>query len=102
MSDFDKDREDFEDEENENYITLTDDDGNEVSFEVLDTIEYKDRVFSVLLPFDDEDDEVVILEMLFNGDDPEFVDFVSVEDEALLEEVFAEFQKRYEEGSDAE
>ena len=43
-------------EENENYITLTDDDGNEVSFEILDTVEYKERVFAVLLPFDEEDD----------------------------------------------
>lgn len=102
MSDFDKDIEELEDKENANYITLTDDDGNEVSFEVLDTLEYKDRVFSVLLPFDDEDDEVVILEMLFNGDDPEFADFVSIEDEELLEEVFAEFQKRYEDEFNAE
>lgn len=95
MSEFEKDME--EQEEEGSFITLTDDDGNDVSFEVLDTIEHKDRTFSVLLPFDDEDDEVVILEMLFSGEDSEYVDFVSVEDEALLEEVFAEFMRRYEE-----
>lgn len=95
MSEFEKDME--EQEEEGSFITLTDDDGNDVSFEVLDTIEHKDRTFTVLLPFDDEDDEVVILEMLFSGEDSEYVDFVSVEDEALLEEVFAEFMRRYEE-----
>ena len=61
MSDFDKEPEEFNGEENENYITLTDDDGNDISFEVLDTIEYKERLFAVLLPFEDEDDEVVYL-----------------------------------------
>ena len=93
MSDFDKEPEEFDGEENENYITLTDDDGNDISFEVLDTIEYKERLFAVLLPFEDEDDEVVILEVS-PGESPEFDDFITVDDEALLNEVFEEFQKR--------
>ncbi|HRR77149.1 MAG TPA: DUF1292 domain-containing protein [Ruminococcus sp.] len=91
MSDMNKEPEELE--ENENYITLTDDDGQDISFEVLDTIEYKDRLFAVLLPFEDEDDEVVILEII-PGEDPEMDDFVTVDDEALLNEVFEEFQKR--------
>ena len=95
MSDFDKEPEEFDGEENENYITLTDDDGNDISFEVLDTIEYKERLFAVLLPFEDEDDEVVILEVI-PGESPEFDDFITVDDEALLNEVFEEFQKRRE------
>jgi len=81
-------------EDEENYITLTDDDGNEVSFEILDTVEYKERLFAVLLPFDDEDDGIVILEII-EGEDEEFDDFVSVEDDALLDEVYTEFKKNY-------
>ncbi|MDO4863015.1 MAG: DUF1292 domain-containing protein [Ruminococcus sp.] len=81
-------------EDDENYITLTDDDGNEVSFEILDTVEYKERVFAVLLPFDEEDDGIVILEII-EGDDEDYDDFVSVEDDALLEEVYTEFKKNY-------
>lgn len=81
-------------EENENYITLTDDDGNEVSFEILDTVEYRERLFAVLLPFDEDDDGIVILEII-EGEDEEFDDFVAVEDEALLEEVYTEFKKNY-------
>ncbi|MBR6243445.1 MAG: DUF1292 domain-containing protein [Ruminococcus sp.] len=88
-----KDIEELEDD-NEDYITLTDDDGNDVSFEIIGTVEYKDRLFAVLLPFDDEDDEVVILEIL-PGEDPEYDDFVSVEDDDLLSEVFEEFKKNY-------
>jgi uncharacterized protein YrzB (UPF0473 family) len=78
----------------ENYITLTDDDGNEVSFEIIGTVEYKEHLYAVLLPFDDEDDEVVILEVI-PGDTPEEDDFVSVDDENLLGEVFEEFKKNY-------
>ena len=81
-------------EENENYITLTDDNGNEVSFEILDTVEYKERLFAVLLPFDEEDDGIVILEII-EGADEEFDDFVAVEDDVLLEEVYTEFKKNY-------
>ncbi len=89
-----KDAEEF-DEDNENYITLTDDDGKDISFEILDTIEYKERIFAVLLPFEDTDDEVVILEVI-PAEDPEYDDFVSVDDEELLNEVFEEFKKKNE------
>lgn len=82
------------DEENENYITLTDDNGEDVSFEILDTVEYKERLFAVLLPFESEEDEVVILEIL-PAEDPEYDDFVSVEDENLLNEVFEGFKKAH-------
>lgn len=82
------------DEENENYITLTDDNGEDVSFEILDTVEYKERLFAVLLPFESEEDEVVILEIL-PAEEPEYDDFVSVEDENLLNEVFEEFKKAH-------
>ena len=81
-------------EDNENYITLTDDDGNEVSFEILDTVEFNDRLLAVLIPFDEEDDGVVILEII-PSEDPEFDDFVAVEDDELVEKVFDEFKKNY-------
>ncbi len=93
MSDFNE--VDFEDidEDNADYITLTDDDGNDISFEILDTIEYNERLFAVLLPFDETDDEVVILEII-PGEEPESDDFISVDDEKLLGEVFEEFKKK--------
>ena len=83
-----------EEDEIENYITLTDDDGNDVSFEIIGNVEYKDHLYAVLLPFDDEDDEVVILEVI-PGETPDEDDFVSVDDDGLLNEVFEEFKKNY-------
>ncbi len=83
-----------EEEVNENYITLTDENGEEVSFELLDIVDYKERTFAVLLPFDEEDDGVVILELI-PSDDPDFNDFVGIEDDDLVQEVFEEFKKNY-------
>ncbi len=95
MSDFNERESEEFDEDNENYITLTDDDGKDISFEILDTIEYQERIFAVLLPFEDTEDEVVILEVI-PAEDPEYDDFVSVEDEELLNAVFEEFKKKNE------
>lgn len=96
MSDMnEKDLDELEEEDEiENYITLTDDDGNDVSFEIIGNVEYKDNLYAVLLPFDDEDDEVVILEVI-PGETPEEDDFVSVDDDELLGKVFEEFKKNY-------
>lgn len=84
-----------EDEVNENYITLTDDNGENVSFEMLGTVEYQERIFAVLIPFDEDDDGVVILELV-PTDDPEYDEFLGVDDDILLGEVFEEFKKSYE------
>jgi len=96
MSDIkDKELDELESEEEiENYITLTDDDGNDVSFEILGTVEYEDHLYGVLLPFEDEDDEVVILEII-PGETPDEDDFVSVDNDELLGKVFEEFKKDY-------
>lgn len=92
---------DLEMEDNGSFITLTDDNGEDVSFEVLDVIDYKEREFAVLLPFEDTEDEVVILEVV-PGEDEETDEFISVEDDSLLDEVFEEFLKRCEDESDSQ
>ncbi len=84
-----------EDENAENYITLTDDDGNDVSFEIIDTVQYEEKLYAVLIPFDEEDDEVVILEII-PGEEPESDEFVSVDDDELLAKVFEVFKAQYE------
>ena len=82
-----------ENDEQENYITLTDDNGEDISFEVLDTVSLEGHTYAVLLPFDDEDGEVVILEVILSEDGDEFI---SVDDDELLEEVYALFKENYE------
>ena len=83
-----------ENEELDNIIILNDEEGNEVSFEIIDTVEYDDRLFAVMIPFDEDDDGVVILEII-PAEEPEFDDFVSVDDDELLEAVFEKFKENY-------
>lgn len=99
MSDFIENEE--MEEENENYITLTDDNGDEVSFEVIGEVEYQERYFAVMLPFDEEDDGVVILEIM-PSDDEEMGEFLSIEDEELLQAVFEKFKSEYKGGYEFE
>ena len=76
-------------EEYMNVITLTDADGSDVDFEVLDIVPYKDSEYAVLLPVDDDSDavEAVILELLEASED-------GVEDQEILDAVFALFMER--------
>ena len=81
-------------EEYQNIVTLTDEDGIEVDFEILDIVPYKGSEYAVLLPVDyDDDPEAVILEILSSADDEE--DTLSgVDDESILDAVFALFMER--------
>ena len=47
-----------------------------------------------MIPFDDEDDEVVILEII-PTENPDESEFLSVDDDDLLGEIFEEFKKNY-------
>ena len=75
-------------------ITLTDDEGNEVEFEFLDVIEYDGDEYIVLIENDEDADEVVILKI--NALDEETEEYVSIDDEEILQTVFDMFKKKYE------
>ncbi len=85
--------------ERNDVIALTDEEGNELLFEILDVISHKERAFAVLLPTGEASDEVTILEVK-DGDAPDEEYLEGIEDEALLEEVFALFNERLEEGQE--
>lgn len=90
-----KNEEFIEEMENEGaLITLTDDEGNEVEFEFLDVIEYDNDEYIVLIENDEDADEVVILKI--NALDEETEEYVSIDDDEILETVFDMFKKGYE------
>ncbi len=94
MSDFNEINLENDDEASDHgeIIVLTDDDGNDIHFEILDLFPFRDKTYIVLIPFEDLDDEVVILEVLdADSEDP---DYITVDDEALLLDVFNEFLAR--------
>ena len=80
-------------EEEVSVLTLTDENGNDVEFEYLDCIEYQGKEFLVLMPMDDDADEIVILEV--EPVDEENENYLSVSDEAVLEAVYGIFKEKY-------
>ena len=75
-------------------ITLVDDEGNEVEFEFLDVVEYEGEEYIVLIENDEDADEVVILKI--NPIDDNTEEYVSIDDEDLLQKLFDIFKKKYE------
>ena len=80
-------------EEESGILTLTDEKGNDTDFEYLDCIEYKGKEYLILMPVDTVETEIVILEV--EPVDEENENYLAVEDEKLLNEVYAIFKEKY-------
>lgn len=82
-------------EEEPTILTLHDDEGNEEEFEFLDVVEYQGAQYIVLFPLEEDDMEIVILKVEeIEGNDEEEA-YVAVEDEAVLDAVYAIFKERF-------
>jgi len=83
------------DEYGNDYITITDEDGNDFELEHLDTIEYGGRIYMAFVPADkDEDDEgygLIILRVM-ESDGEEFL--TTPDDDDEQNEVYERFIER--------
>jgi len=80
-------------EEESSILTLTDENGVETEFEYLDCIVYNEVEYLVLIPNQEDANEIVILEV--QPVDEETENYVAVEDEAVLDAVYEIFKERY-------
>lgn len=83
-------------DEDESIIVLTDEDGNDASFELIDIIEYEDENYAIMLPVDEVDEAeagVVILKITSLPD--EEADILEPAEEAIADAVFEIFKKDY-------
>lgn len=80
-------------EEAPEVLTLVDENGEETEFEYLDSIDYQDKEYLVLMPAGEAETQVVILEV--QPVDEETENYLSVEDEATLDAVYGIFKERY-------
>ena len=80
-------------EEEVSILTLTDENGADVEFEYLDCIEYQGKEYLILLPVAEEEPEIVILEV--EPVDEENENYLSVQDEAILNAVYGIFKEKY-------
>lgn len=92
-------------EDDENIVELVDEEGNKSRYEHIGTIEYKGEWYCFFTPeaaedeSEDEEEEVMALHLVGEEDDEHLE---TIEDEALLDEVFTEFARQYEEDEDDE
>lgn len=79
----------------EDVIILTDADGEEVEFEILDVIEHKGDEYVVLLPEGAGEDEPVHIFRIASEDlDAEEVSYEGLDDDDLIQTVYQKFCKR--------
>lgn len=85
----------------DNYIDTFDEDGNSVTFELLDIIEVDDVEYALLLPVDEEsteaeDDEVEVMRLKRSGDE---IELETIDDEEEFNRV-AEYIQQIEDEMD--
>ena len=91
-------------EEKGTIVTLIDEEnGQPVDFDLLLTCSYEGKRYAALQPLDEvegvEDDEIVLLEIVKeNGEES----YRTIDNEILLDEVFAEFQDLFDEEDEGE
>ena len=82
-----------EQEEESGILTLTDENGEDVDFEYLDCMTYQGKEYLVLMPADEAETQIVILEV--EPVDEENENYLAVEDEEILDAVYAIFKEKY-------
>ena len=76
-------------------ISLTDEQGNEVEFELLDVVPYNNQEYIAIVPVEDEEEsQMVQLYRIVPDEDGESETYVGLESEEELDAVYDEFQKR--------
>ena len=84
----------------DNVIVLHYEQGNEESFKVMDLIPYEDKEYVVLMPVDEEDMSIVILQM--ESVDEENGSLIPVTDEAVMEALSEIVAEKYKDEFDLE
>ena len=78
--------------EENNIVTLVDENGKEVEFDLVMTFDYEGNRYAALLPMEEIEnvgsDEVVLLQIMTEGREEQYV---SIDNPILLDEVFNEF-----------
>ena len=94
-------------EEMDNIVALTDEDGNEVQFEHVVTVTHKNKEYVCLIPIEgidygeDEDENALIFLEILPGKNGEEDVYQGVEDEKLLNELYAKYLEAVEFEDDA-
>ena len=87
------DNEILENEEETSILTLPDENGVETDCEYLDCSDYEGKEYLVLMPADEAATDIIILEV--EPVDEETENYLSVQDETILNAVYDIFKEKY-------
>lgn len=76
-------------------IVLTDENGADVRFELVDIVPYRGADYAVLLPADEDAEMFTILRSEQDADDPADCLLIGIDDQKTVDAVFSVFQQRH-------
>lgn len=95
----DNEKEILNEEEEENIVTLSTPDGEEVDFTEIADVEFEGKVYVIMQPVElfegMEEDEALVFSVTDVGEEDSRLDVVT--DERIIEGVFAEYNRLFEE-----
>ena len=83
-------------EENRKILPFTDDEGNTIDLEIVDSFEMDDKKYAILVEpeTEDGDDEGLVYIMEIQSDDEEEMILIEIEQDEILEKAYAMFRER--------
>ncbi len=83
-----------DDDLNDGIVTMYDELGESADFQYLDEIEYLGDTYAVFLPVEEDDNSLVILKILPSPDNDDEIQYVGVDDQDILNDVFELFKEK--------
>ncbi|MCD7808115.1 MAG: DUF1292 domain-containing protein [Erysipelotrichaceae bacterium] len=80
---------------NESTIILTNDDGEELTLQLLDVCEYEDKEYAIMMEETDDDEAEIYIFEVIEDEEGNNASYYDVEDDDILEAVFDIFKDEY-------
>lgn len=74
-------------------IVLSDDVGNEMEIEYIDSTDFEGERYALFMPLENDDNEVII--MKYDNVSKDYDSFIPVEDKRILEGVYEKLREKY-------
>ena len=87
--------EEMEEFDENDIITLTDEEGNQIQALYLDTIEFEEQVYAALMTMQSDESGEILIFRIEDSEYEDMDDYVTVEDERILEAVYEIVKERF-------
>ncbi|MBR7044751.1 MAG: DUF1292 domain-containing protein [Lachnospiraceae bacterium] len=87
--------EEMEEFDENDIITLTDEDGNQIQALYLDTVEFEGQDYAALMTMQSEEAGEILIFKIEDSEYEDMDDYVTVEDERILMEVYRIIKDRF-------